>query len=62
MWFGDGMTQRDGCRTACLRAGLDAPLTHDNLYHTVLGLMDVTTPTYDRRLDIWSACERRDEG
>ena len=25
-------------------------------------LLDVTTPTYDRRLDIWSACERRDEG
>ena len=53
-WFGDGAAARDGLDAACLRGGLDAPLTHDNLYHTVLGLMDVTTPTYDRRLDIWS--------
>jgi glucan phosphoethanolaminetransferase (alkaline phosphatase superfamily) len=35
---------------------------HDDLCHGVLGLLDVTTPTYDRRLDIWSACKRRDEG
>ena len=54
--------RRAGIDRACLRGRLDAPLTHDNLYHTVLGLLDVTTPTYDRRLDIWSACERRDEG
>jgi lipid A ethanolaminephosphotransferase len=47
---------------ACLRGRLDEKLSHDNLYHSVLGLLDVTTPTYDRRLDIWSACKRRDEG
>ena len=47
---------------ACMRGRLDEKLSHDNLYHSVLGLLDVTTPTYDRRLDIWSACKRRDEG
>jgi len=61
-WLGDGMTARAGLASACLRGRLDEKLSHDNLYHSVLGLLDVTTPTYDRRLDIWSACKRRDEG
>jgi lipid A ethanolaminephosphotransferase len=61
-WLGDGMAARAGLASACLRGRLDEKLSHDNLYHSVLGLLDVTTPTYDRRLDIWSACKRRDEG
>jgi len=31
-------------------------LTHDNLYHTVLGLLDVQTPSYQRPLDAFSGC------
>ena len=61
-WLGDGMAARAGLASACLRGRLDEKLSHDNLYHSVLGLLDVTTPTYDRRLDIWSACKRREEG
>jgi lipid A ethanolaminephosphotransferase len=61
-WLGEGTAARGRLDTACLRRRLDGPLSHDHLYHSVLGLLDVTTPTYDRRLDIWSACERRDEG
>jgi lipid A ethanolaminephosphotransferase len=61
-WLGDAAAARDRLDPACLRRRLDQPLSHDHLYHSVLGLLDVTTPTYDRRLDIWSPCKRRDEG
>jgi lipid A ethanolaminephosphotransferase len=61
-WLGDAAAARARLDLACLGGRLDEKLTHDNLYHSVLGLLDVTTPTYDRRLDIWSACKRRDEG
>lgn len=55
-WFGDGMSERRKLSRSCMEAGLDAPLTHDNLYHTVLGLMDVTTPTYKPALDALASC------
>ena len=61
-WLGEAIARRTGIDPTCLRGRLDERLSHDNLYHSVLGLLDVATPTYDRRLDIWSACKQRDEG
>jgi lipid A ethanolaminephosphotransferase len=58
-WFSDGMSQRRKLSRSCMEAGLDAPLTHDNLYHTVLGVMDVTTPTYKPALDALASCRAK---
>lgn len=55
-WFGDGMIERERLSRSCMESGLDKPLTHDNLYHTVLGLMDVRTPTYIPSLDALAGC------
>ena len=55
-WFGDGLQAREHLSTACLEKGRDAALTHDNLYHTVLGVMDLKTPTYKPALDAFAAC------
>ncbi|MBT2301725.1 phosphoethanolamine--lipid A transferase [Variovorax paradoxus] len=55
-WFGDGISARRKLSPSCMEARLDAPLTHDNLYHTVLGVMDVTTPTYKPALDALASC------
>ncbi|MGO4395709.1 phosphoethanolamine transferase [Variovorax sp. M-6] len=55
-WFGDGMRSRRKLSLDCMEAGLDAPLTHDNLYHTVLGVMDVVSPTYAAPLDALAKC------
>jgi len=55
-WFSEAMGKRRGLALRCLRDGLDAPLTHDNLYHSVLGLMDVSTPTYQAALDAFAPC------
>ncbi|WP_086924879.1 phosphoethanolamine transferase [Variovorax sp. JS1663] len=56
MWFGPHTRERAGLSQACMEAGLDKPLTHDNLYHTVLGLMDVKTSSYKGRLDALASC------
>jgi lipid A ethanolaminephosphotransferase len=57
-WVGAGMQARRGVDVACLGRTLDAPLSHDNLYHTVIGLLDVTTPTYIEALDAFAACRK----
>ncbi|SEA18598.1 phosphoethanolamine transferase [Variovorax sp. YR216] len=56
VWFGGGMIERDKLSRPCMESGLDKPLTHDNLYHTVLGLLDVQTPTYIPSLDALAGC------
>ncbi|MBS0468298.1 MAG: phosphoethanolamine transferase [Proteobacteria bacterium] len=55
-WFDDALLRRDHLSAACLRAGTNAALTHDNLYHSMLGLLDVQSPSYQRTLDAFDAC------
>ncbi len=55
-WFDAGMQQREKLSVKCLRDDRDSPLTHDNLFHTVLGVMDVKTPTYKPALDAFAKC------
>ncbi|MBS0506152.1 MAG: phosphoethanolamine--lipid A transferase [Proteobacteria bacterium] len=55
-WFGAGLLQRERLSAKCLRAGTGAQLTHDNLYHTMLGLLDVRSPSYQRPLDAFDSC------
>ncbi len=55
-WLAGDLLQRSRLSSACLRAGADAPLTHDNLYHSMLGLLDVRSPSYQRPLDAFDGC------
>ena len=55
-WFGDDMVKRQKLSSACLKGELDKPFTHDNLFHTALGVMDVQSPTYKPTLDMFAAC------
>ena len=43
---------------ACLRARRDAPLSHDNLFHTVIGLLGVEAAEYREALDAFASCRR----
>jgi lipid A ethanolaminephosphotransferase len=40
----------------CLEARRSLPLSHDNLFDTVLGLFDVATADYDARSDVLHGC------
>ena len=58
-WLGEALQARRGLDTACLRGRLDVPFSHDNLYHSVLGLLDVATPTYQVALDAFAPCRSK---
>jgi lipid A ethanolaminephosphotransferase len=55
-WLSPGFEQRSGIAVECLRSRRDLPLSHDNYFHTVLGLMQVSTAVYDRQLDTDAPC------
>jgi lipid A ethanolaminephosphotransferase len=55
-WASDAYRADMHLDVACLAARRDAPLSHDNFFHTVLGLMDIATGAYDARLDAFAAC------
>ena len=49
MWFGKGFDEVD---IKSLAAKRDRKYTHDNIFHTVLGFMEIETSVYDREMDI----------
>jgi lipid A ethanolaminephosphotransferase len=57
-WIGDELAADRRLDLGCMRGRLDLPYSHDHLYHTVLGLLDVTTPTYDTSLDAFAPCRK----
>ncbi|MEO6363574.1 MAG: sulfatase-like hydrolase/transferase, partial [Caldimonas sp.] len=57
-WMSEAMTRRRGIDRGCVSGSLQAPLTHDNLFHSVLGLIDVATPAYQPPLDAFAACRK----
>ena len=56
MWFSPGFAARNRLDLACLNKASQQPASHDNLFHTVLGLLDVTTSIHEPALDIAAAC------
>ncbi len=55
-WLSPALQQRSGVVTDCLRQRAAEPLSHDHVFHTVLGLMDVSTRVRDRALDALAPC------
>jgi len=56
LWLSQGYRQRIDMH--CMRGQTDQPFSHDNLFHTVLGLMQVSTSVYKRERDLFSTCTR----
>lgn len=55
-WFSDSYAALTKLDTACLRQSSDKPMSHDNLFHTVLGMMNVVTAVYNPALDAFAPC------
>jgi lipid A ethanolaminephosphotransferase len=56
MWLSDGFTRTAALDRDCLRQRALAPASHDHLFHSVLGLLDVRTAIHDATLDVSAAC------
>ncbi len=57
LWLSPGMLKWRSLNAACLRQQTGVKLSHDNLYHTVLELLDADSSTYIEDLDLLEPCE-----
>jgi lipid A ethanolaminephosphotransferase len=55
-WLSGDFARRTRLDISCLKAATDTRVSHDNLFHSVLGLMDVQTSVYRRDADIYAPC------
>jgi lipid A ethanolaminephosphotransferase len=56
VWMSAAFRRDAGVTEECLRAEAKKPVSHDNLFHSLLGIFDVRTSAYDRHLDVFAAC------
>ena len=58
VWLSPSMRESTGIDHGCLVKRTSERVSHDNLFHSVLGLMDVKTRVYDPALDLFAACRK----
>jgi len=59
MWFSPEFARNAQLNLDCLRYRADnREYSHDNVYHSMLGLFDVRSSVYERELDVFAACRR----
>jgi lipid A ethanolaminephosphotransferase len=58
LWMSKGFGERFRLEPTCLQARKDQALSHDNIFHSVLGMLDVDTAVLNPKLDIFHACIR----
>jgi lipid A ethanolaminephosphotransferase len=56
VWLSAGLEKRSGIQASCLAKQQDIAYSHDNLFHSILGLMDVRTSAYQPEHDLFRQC------
>lgn len=56
LWFSDQFAANNSIDRSCLRRQTEEDYSHDNIFHSVLGLMGVSTVVYDKKLDLFAGC------
>lgn len=55
-WFSDSYQKSFSVDTHCLQLSREKPLSQDNLFHSMLGLLEVNSQVYNRDLDMFANC------
>ena len=58
-WWSPQFEKQMGLSRTCLQNKVQMPLTHDNYFHSVLGLVNVSTEVYQAKLDVHADCRSR---
>lgn len=56
VWFSDSYQRAFAVDTACLQHARNEPLSQDNLFHSMVGLLRVNTRVYSAALDLFAGC------
>jgi lipid A ethanolaminephosphotransferase len=56
LWLSKGFEQKFGLNDVCLREQAKADASHDQLFSSLLGLLDVKSVVYDRKKDFTASC------
>lgn len=57
-WFSPNFEKENGISRQCLNSKVDTEYSHDNLFHTTLGLLNVSTRLYNPELDMVGQCRQ----
>lgn len=57
LWLSDGLAHSAALDVGCLQQQRGQALSHDNLFHSMLGLMKVQTSVYRADLDLFRPCQ-----
>jgi lipid A ethanolaminephosphotransferase len=60
VWLSEGFQSRFRLDGQCLKARTGQAFSHDNVFHSVLGMLDINTAVYNPTLDIFHACSHGD--
>ncbi|PMW96018.1 phosphoethanolamine transferase [Pseudomonas sp. FW215-R2] len=55
-WFSDSYQKSYSVDTHCLQLSRNKPLSQDNLFHSMLGLLEVQSQVYQHDLDMFAGC------
>lgn len=58
LWMSDGFAERFRIDRPCLAVRTAQEISHDNVFHSVLGMLSVSTAVYNPRLDLFAPCTR----
>lgn len=58
VWLSEAYQATYGISQQCLESKQNEPLSHDHLFSSMLGLLDIETNVYDKTLDLFSSCRQ----
>ena len=58
-WLSNDFLQRNGINAECLALKKNSSLSHDNYFHSVIGLLDLKTAVYKPELDVYASCSTK---
>ncbi len=58
LWLSQDYQQANAINMDCLKSANSLDYSHDNLFHTVLGMLNIQTKIYNAELDILNPCKQ----
>lgn len=58
LWFSKSFEDSFKLDRKCLEKGLNSEYSHDNIFHSFLGLMGIKSEVYNQNLDIFAKCHK----